>query len=55
MIPPADRLACAAEPAVPTELTDASVAGYIVDLRGAGEDCRSAVRWLRDWSQEAGK
>ena len=51
--PPAERLRCADEPAVPATLSDASVAGYIVDLRGAGQDCRSAVAWLRDWHATA--
>jgi hypothetical protein len=35
---------------VPAETTDASVAGYIVDLAAAGQDCRSSVAWLRDWA-----
>ncbi|GGB15231.1 hypothetical protein GCM10011380_00820 [Sphingomonas metalli] len=53
--PPADRLVCAAEPAVPATLTDAAVAAWIVDLRGAGQDCRSKLGWVRDWTAEVAK
>ena len=51
--PPAQYLTCKAEPAVPASLTDASVAGFIVDLRGAGEDCRGKLQAVREWTQEA--
>lgn len=49
--PPVERLTCAAEPAVPDVLSDATVAGWIVTLRAAGDDCRSVVNWHADyWS-----
>lgn len=49
--PPVERLTCAAEPAVPEVLTDATVAPWIVALRAAGDDCRSVVFYHRDyWS-----
>ncbi len=51
--PPAERLTCKAEPAVPVEITDRSTADYIVKLAGAGQDCRSAVGWLADWAARA--
>ena len=47
--PPAERLTCAAEP-VPAGDTDKDVAQFIVDALAAGQDCRGAVDWLRDWA-----
>ena len=47
--PPADKLVCQAEPIVPDVATDATVAQFIVDLRGAGQDCRSNVQWLNEF------
>ena len=48
--PPADKLQCAAEPAVPDEpVTDAKVAGYIVEQRAAWGDCSQKLHWLKDW------
>jgi predicted small secreted protein len=51
--PDASKLRCADEPAVPGDalgvVTDEQGARYMKDLRGAGQDCRSAVEWLRDW------
>jgi len=35
---------------VPEGTTDADVAGFIVSLADAGNNCRNAVAWLRDWS-----
>lgn len=51
--PPAHYLTCKAEPAVPASLTDATVAAFIVDLRGAGADCRGKLKAVREWTQEA--
>lgn len=48
--PPASRLTCAPEPLVPATLTDATTADYIVRLAAAGQDCRSSLAWLRDWT-----
>ena len=55
MVPPAERLTCAPEPAVPAVISDRSTADYIVSLAGAGQDCRSAVGWLRDWAARVGE
>lgn len=52
--PPAERLTCKAEPAVPADITDRSTADYIISLADAGQDCRSAVGWLADWAARAG-
>ncbi|MEO9739469.1 MAG: hypothetical protein ABJ195_13740 [Marinomonas sp.] len=30
-------------------ITDAVVADYMVQLKGAGQDCRSALEWVKDW------
>ena len=50
-VPVPDRLlSCAAEPAPPAEDTDKAVAGYIVDLIGAGADCRSKLQSVRQWN-----
>lgn len=54
-VPPAQYLTCKAEPAVPASLTDATVAAFIVDLRGAGADCRGKLKAVRDWSAEVTK
>ena len=48
--PPSDRLVCAAEP-VPAGDTDREVAQFIVDALAAGQDCRDALAWIRDWSK----
>ena len=50
-VPPPERLTCKAEPAVPAIATDATVAGYIVELAGAGQNCRSAMAWIKDWAE----
>ena len=47
-------LTCAPEPDVPGDpvtgiVTDEQDAQYKRDLRGAGQDCRSKVAYLRDW------
>jgi hypothetical protein len=46
---------CKAEPDAPATATDASVSKFIVDLAGAGQDCRSALAWVRDWSNSVAK
>lgn len=50
---PERLLSCAAEPPPPAADTDKAVAGYIVDLIGAGADCRSKVSAIRQWNQTA--
>lgn len=62
--PAPDKLVCAAEPGRPAgagehytdaegkarrRVTDEEAAGYMVDLRKTGQDCRDKVQWLRDW------
>lgn len=48
--PPEDRLVCANEPPVPDDpITDEKNAAYLRKLRAAGQDCRSAVGWLRNY------
>jgi hypothetical protein len=62
--PPADKLVCSDEPGRPAgkgdlytdaegkqrrAVTDEEAAGYMVDLRAAGQSCRSDVDWLREW------
>lgn len=47
-------LHCAPEPDVPGDpatgvVTDEQDARYKGDLRGAGQDCRSKVDYIRDW------
>lgn len=54
-VPPAYRLTCKAEPRVPADTTDATTAAFIVALADAGADCRSAVAWLKDWSDSLNK
>lgn len=54
-VPPAERLTCKAEPAAPAVATDATVSKFIIDALEAGQSCRSAVQWLRDFSREASK
>lgn len=48
-----NRLVCKGEPSVPGEpgqpVTDEQDTNYKVELRGAWQDCHSAVSWLRDW------
>jgi hypothetical protein len=44
---PAGLLTCAAKPAVPEVMDDHAVAGYVLDLAEAGEDCRAKLRRVR--------
>lgn len=48
---PPEWLTCAARPDVPAETTDKAVAGFIIDLDEAGEDCRGKVRAIGEWSR----
>lgn len=51
-IPVPERwLTCAEQPAPPADNTDKAVAGFIVKLISAGEDCRSNVKAIADWSK----
>lgn len=52
IVPPAERLTCAAEPAPPAGDSDKEVAGFIVALLSAGADCRNALAWVRDWAKD---
>ena len=50
-IPVPERwLTCADQPPPPAGNTDKDVAGFIVALISAGEDCRSNVAAIRDWN-----
>ena len=50
-IPVPERwLTCAEQPAPPAGNTDKDVAGFIVALISAGEDCRSNVAAIRAWN-----
>lgn len=49
---PAKWLTCAAQPAPPAEDTDKAVAGFIVSLIAAGQDCRDTVAAIRDWNAQ---
>ena len=48
---PAKWLTCAPQPGPPADNTDRAVAGFIVDLVAAGQDCRDTVAAIRDWSK----
>jgi hypothetical protein len=52
--PPIERLQCVEEPSVPVDVTDDTVAQFIIDLRGAGQDCRSQLLWVRDFFAKQG-
>lgn len=45
-----ERLTCKAEPRVPDEITDQTTAQFIADLANSGQDCRSRLAWVRDWT-----
>lgn len=48
--PPADKLVCPDEPAVPDNpVSDAKNSTYLRGLRAAGAECRADVEWLRVW------
>lgn len=44
---PAPLLSCAASPVVPVTTSQAVVAGYIVSLWQAGQDCRAHVKAIK--------
>lgn len=51
--PPADKLVCPDEPAVPAEpVTDEANGKYLREMRGAWAGCKSDVDWLREWFRE---
>jgi len=47
--PPASLLTCAAETPVPEVIDDNTLAQFIIDLRGAGQDCRSKVTGIKEF------
>lgn len=52
--PPANKLVCADDPAVPELAADEAVkakqkADYLTALWAAGADCRSQLEWNRDY------
>lgn len=48
--PPADKLVCPDEPAVPAApVTDEKNGEYLKGMRGAWAGCREDVDWLRAW------
>lgn len=55
MVPPAEKLTCEPEPAVPAVVTDRTTAEYIVALAGAGQSCRSALGFVREWAGRMGE
>ena len=53
VLPPPSLLACQPAPLVPTApVTQRDLAGYLVDLAGAGEDCRARLARVKEWTQE---
>lgn len=51
--PPADKLVCPDEPAVPSDpVTDEKNADYLKGMRNAWAGCKSDVDWLRTWFRE---
>lgn len=51
--PPADRLVCPDEPAIPDDpVTDEKNGAYLRDLRASWAGCREDVDWLRAWFRE---
>ena len=48
--PPADKLVCPDEPAVPdAPITDEKNGAYLKGMRGAWAGCREDVDWLNAW------
>lgn len=51
--PPADKLVCPDEPAVPAApVTDEANGEYLKGMRGAWAGCKADVDWLRTWFRE---
>lgn len=51
--PPADKLVCPDEPAVPAApVSDEANADYLKGMRGAWAGCKADVDWLRTWFRE---
>lgn len=54
--PPADKLVCPDEPAVPdAPVTDEENGEYLKGMRAAWAGCRSDVDWLREWFKNLNK
>ena len=47
VVPPADLLTCAPDPAVPDAPDQRAVASYLIDLWEAGADCRRKLGAVR--------
>jgi hypothetical protein len=51
--PPADKLVCPDEPAVPAApVTDEANGEYLKGMRSSWAGCKSDVDWLRSWFRE---
>lgn len=51
--PPADKLVCPDEPAVPAApVTDEANGEYLKGMRDAWAGCKADVDWLRTWFRE---
>lgn len=54
--PPADKLVCPDEPAVPdAPITDEKNGEYLKGMRTSWAGCRSDVDWLREWFKSLAK
>jgi hypothetical protein len=42
-------MVCAKEPDAPEQSTDSTVAQFIIDLRGSGQDCRSRLQSVKEF------
>ena len=53
VLPPPSLLACEPAPLVPSApVTQRDLASYLVDLAGAGEDCRSRLARVKEWADK---
>lgn len=50
--PPPERLSCAPQPAPPVGNSDAEKADFVISLIDAGQNCRDALQWVKDWSND---
>lgn len=54
--PPADKLVCPDEPAVPdAPITDEKNGEYLKGMRASWAGCKSDVDWLREWFKSLNK
>lgn len=54
--PPADKLVCPDEPAIPdAPITDEKNGEYLKGMRTSWAGCRSDVDWLREWFKSLAK